>query len=231
MRSNGLALPSNCAGDAAVLKRRTSGQMIPGTKGYAEDAAWLIPRYENVSFEEKYQAVLHLLPAAPGSVLDLGAGTGIDSAWLAKRGHRVTAVEPVAAFRDAFNRLHSSLQIEWIDDSLPGLAKMASRKASFDLVLVSAVWHHLSPGERIAAMSRMAPLMKAGATLVMSIRHGPSPANRRVFEVSADETIDLALSHRLRLIENAQTPSQQLLNRQAGVTWTWLVFESGHQAL
>jgi len=88
--------------------------VVPGTEGYADDAAWLIPRYAEVSFEEKYQAVWHLLASVPGSVLDLGAGAGTDSAWLAKRGHRVTAVEPVAAFRDACTRLHPSLQVEWI---------------------------------------------------------------------------------------------------------------------
>ncbi len=198
---------------------------VPGTEGYLDDAEWLIPRYEGVSFEDKYQAVHHLLPTAPDSVLDIGAGTGVDSAWLTRQGHSVTAIEPVAAFRDAGLRLHSPLKIEWIDDSLPELFKMASRKESFDLVLVSAVWHHLAPVEQIRAMSRIAPLLKPGATLVVSIRHGAAPANRRVFEVSADQTINLALTFGLQLIEKAKSASIQRLNRQAGVTWTWLAFE------
>ncbi|HEY0586658.1 MAG TPA: methyltransferase domain-containing protein [Pseudoduganella sp.] len=201
-----------------------SDSAVPGTEGYIDDAEWLIPRYEGVSFEDKYKAVLHLLPASARSILDLGAGTGVDSAWLARQGHKVAAVEPVAALRDAGIRLHAPLPIEWIDDSLPDLAKMASREASFDLVLVSAVWHHLAPAERNRAMSRIAALMKPGATLVMSVRHGHSPANRRVFEVSTDDTIDLALLRSLRLIETGKTHSQQLHNRQAGVTWTWLAF-------
>jgi SAM-dependent methyltransferase len=197
----------------------------PGTEGYPEDAEWLIPRYEGVSFEDKYKAVFHLLPTAQSTVLDIGAGTGADSAWFANLGHNVTAIEPVAAFREAGIRLHSPLQIEWIDDSLPELAKVASRKEAFGLVLISAVWHHFAPDERKLAMSCIAPLMQPCATLVMSIRHGPSPANRRVFEVAPDGTIELALSHKLRLIERTETPSQQLRNRQAGVTWTWLAFE------
>ena len=45
---------------------------VPGTEGYLDDAEWLIPRYDGVSFEDKYQAVQHLLPTAPGSVLDIG---------------------------------------------------------------------------------------------------------------------------------------------------------------
>lgn len=198
---------------------------VPGTEGYLDDAEWLVPRYEGVSFEDKYQAVHHLLPTAPGSVLDIGAGTGVDSAWLTRQGHNVTAIEPVAAFRDAGIRLHSQLRIEWIDDSLPDLMKMASRKESFDVVLINAVWHHLAPVEQKHAMSRIVLLLKPGATLVMSIRHGAAPVNRRVFEVSADQTIDMALSFGLQLIEEAKTASIQRLNRQAGVTWTWLAFE------
>jgi len=198
---------------------------VSGTEGYSGDAEWLIPRYESVSFADKYRAVSHLLPTAPSTALDIGAGTGVDSAWLAKHGHDVVAVEPVAAFREAGIKLHSSPKIEWLDDSLPQLVEIASRKEAFDVVLVSAVWNHLAPQERARAMSNIVALLKFGATLVMSIRHGPFPTNRRMFEVSADETIDLAMSCGLSMILNARTASAQLLNRQAGVTWSWLVFE------
>jgi methylase of polypeptide subunit release factors len=57
--------------------------MIAGTKGYAEEAEELVKRYESIPFVEKHQAVLHLLPSTPGNVLDIGAGTGADAAWLA----------------------------------------------------------------------------------------------------------------------------------------------------
>lgn len=197
---------------------------VPGTEGYAEDATWLIPRYESISFEDKYRAVSHLMPTAPSSVLDIGAGTGIDAAWLAARGHKVMAIEPVTEFRNAGIRRHFPLQIDWIDDSLPDLVKVAACLESFDMVLVAAVWHHLAPRERMVAMSRIARLLKNGAILVMSIRHGPSPANRRAFEVSADETIDLAISYGLKKMLETRTASAQQINQKAGVTWTWLAF-------
>lgn len=199
--------------------------LIPGTEGYSEDAEWLIPRYESVSFPEKYRAVLHMLPSKPSMILDVGAGTGIDSAWLAMNGHNVIAVEPVAAFREAGIKLHPSSKIEWLDDSLPALSKIVPRNEIFDVVLVAAVWSHLAPHERVQAMASITALLKSGAILVMSIRHGPAPANRRVFDVSSEETIELAIVNGFSVILKVQTLSVQQINRQAGVTWSWLVFK------
>jgi len=198
---------------------------VPGAAGYAEAAEWLIPRYESVAFEEKYRAVLYLLPLVPGAVLDIGAGTGVDAAWCAAQGHMVTAVEPVAALREAGRGLHPSPHIEWIDDSLPELARIAARTEAYDLVLMSGVWQHLDPGERAAAMAAILPLMKPGAMLVMSVRHGPPPEGRRSFEVADEETIALANEQGGRLLMAAQLPSVQALNREAGVAWSWLVFQ------
>ena len=199
---------------------------IPGTEGYEDDAEWLIPRYESVISLEKYRAVLHLFPEAPSLILDVGAGTGVDAGWLVQKGHQIVAVEPVAAFREAGGKLHPSPKIEWVDESLPKLSKVVSRKTRFDLVLVSAVWNHLDSAEREQAMSSLASLVAASRPLILSIRHGPSPGNRRMFDVSVDETIRLAATHRLRVVVNAQAASTQLLNRQAGVTWSWLAFKS-----
>jgi protein-L-isoaspartate O-methyltransferase len=200
-------------------------KIVPGTEGYSEDAEWLIPRYESVSFVEKYKAVFDWLPTKPSTILDIGAGTGIDSAWLATNGHNVIAVEPTAAFREAGIKLHTSPRIEWLDDSLPALSKIAVRKATYDVVLVTAVWGHLAPRERVQAMSTITSLLKSEGILVMSIRHGSAPANRRVFDVSEDETIDLAMLNGLRVILKRKALSAQLINRQAGVTWSWLVLK------
>lgn len=108
--------------------------MTPSTRGYAEGARELIERYESIPFEEKHRAVLHLIPSRPCRVLDIGAGSGVDAAWFAQRGHRVVAVEPVKALRLAAMALHPSPRIEWVDDHLPGLARMRAREETFDLV-------------------------------------------------------------------------------------------------
>jgi SAM-dependent methyltransferase len=197
---------------------------LPGTEGYAAQADVLIARYEEVSFADKHQPLWPLFPPPPAAVLDIGAGTGADAAFLAAAGHPVVAVEPTDAFRVAAARLHPSPLIEWVDDGLPELALTRAMGRRFELVMLAAVWMHLSAAEREQAMPHLVSLLAPGGVLVMSLRHGPVPPERRMFEVSADETIRLAQAHGLHCRLSVTTPSVQWLNRQAGVTWSQLAF-------
>lgn len=75
---------------------------MSGTSAYEGEAGLrLLDRYETVSAPDLHGPVADLLPAAPSQVLDVGAGSGRDAAWLAKMGHEVLAVEPSATFREA----------------------------------------------------------------------------------------------------------------------------------
>jgi len=198
--------------------------MIPGTQGYAEQAHELIERYEAVPFPLKHQPELHLLPSSPGRILDVGAGTGVDAAWFASRGHAVVAVEPTRELREPGKALHPSSCIEWVDDSLPALERILARRQQFDAVMLTAVWMHLEQHERREAMPRLASLLAPAGVLVMSLRHGPVPAGRRMFEVSGDETIELARGCGLHLGLDAKAESADPANRAAGVWWTHLAF-------
>lgn len=202
----------------------TRHTMIPGTQGYAEHAAELSKRFESVSFAEKHAAVMHLLPSAPSTVLDLGAGTGADAAWFASRGHSVVAVEPTDALRQAGIGLHGAGAFEWVDDSLPDLAGLRACDQRFDVIMLTAVWMHLDERERRRAMPRLASLLAPNGVLVMSIRHGPAPSERRIFEVSDEETVALAAQCALRKLLVLRTESVQAANRLAGVTWSRLAF-------
>ncbi|MBS1214483.1 MAG: SAM-dependent methyltransferase [Proteobacteria bacterium] len=200
--------------------------MAPGTQGYSEQAAELIPRYEAESFEHKHRAELHVLPKSPGSVLDVGSGTGGDAAWLARQGHSVLAVEPTCRLREAAIALHPDPGIEWLDDSLPLLRSVRSREVKFDAIMLTAVWMHLEASERILGMKSLASLLGSDGVLIMSLRHGAVPQGRRMFEVSSEETVALAESHGLMCVLNVHTESSQAVNRIAGVsvTWTRLAF-------
>jgi 2-polyprenyl-3-methyl-5-hydroxy-6-metoxy-1,4-benzoquinol methylase len=200
--------------------------VIPGTQGYAEQADELVQRYESLAFADKHQAVLHLLPDAPAQVLDIGAGTGTDAAWLALRGHQVVAVEPTREMRAHGMALHPSTSIEWVDDSLPRLEQVARRQQRFELVMLISVWMHLDEDERRLAMPNVASLMAPNGVLVMSLRHGPVPDGRRMFKVSATETIALAQACGLRNVLNVHAPSALAVNRAAGVTSSRLAFRS-----
>lgn len=200
---------------------------VSGTEGYAENASSLVPRWQSISFADHHKPVLHLIPDTPSRILDVGSGIGTDAATLAAMGHSVVAVEPVDELRVAARNLHPACAVEWLDDSLPGLATLVSRRETFDFVMLTAVWMHLDVEQRRQAMPVISSLLHEGGMLIMSLRHGPVPEGRRMFDVSAEETIRLANVQDLRLMFERRTPSVQQANRNLGVSWTRLAFEKG----
>lgn len=194
--------------------------VMAGTEGYAEESASLIDRYERISFSDLHRDLAHLFPTQPGWVLDIGSGTGRDAAVFAARGHRVTAVEPTDPLRKAAVRLHPSPAIEWIDDGLPDLRRLDGRDGTYDLVMLTAVWMHLDEEQRQRAMRRVSALVRPGGIVIMSLRHGPVPAGRRMFEVSAEDTVRLGGRHDLKAI--AITSDGGDHHGRAGVSWSRL---------
>lgn len=193
--------------------------------GYVEDAAMLVPYWQKINPEEVFARVADFLPARPSRILDIGAGVGQDAAWFASHGHDVLAVEPVEAFRKAGQANPSAAAVEWLDDSLPDLVALKARRETFDLVMLIAVWAHLDPEQRRAAMPNIASQAAKGGRLIMSIRNGWAPQNRPVFEDTPDETIRLAQEAGLSLVYRNVCGSVMSINRSHNVTWTWLVFE------
>ena len=192
-----------------------------GTENYAEEAPELLKRYESISFADHHRSVIHLIPTVPGRVLDIGAGTGRDAAGLVGLGHSVVAVEPTEELRRGAMVLHPSPMIEWVDDSLPDLAAVRARREEFDAVMLTAVWMHLDAPQRRQAMPNVAALVRNGGVMIMSLRHGPVPPGRRMFEISAEETIALTQPLGLRrMLRREAEPSL----RQPGVSWTRLAF-------
>jgi SAM-dependent methyltransferase len=191
---------------------------IASTAAYSEKAEVLAQQYESVSFEDVHGDVLALLPQPPARALDVGAGTGRDAAALAARGYQVAAVEPTAEFRAIGQRLHASAAIDWIDDGLPDLASVPG---TFDLILLSAVWMHLDIPQRQQAMARVTGLLRDNGVMVLSLRHGPIPPGRLLFEVTAEETIALAKANGLQKLYSGKRPGQF---NQPGVWWDRLAF-------
>ncbi|WP_241665608.1 methyltransferase domain-containing protein, partial [Teichococcus oryzae] len=58
---------------------------------YDAQAATLVPCYKAVQPAALHAWWRDLLPEAPFALLDLGAGSGRDAAWLAALGHEVVA--------------------------------------------------------------------------------------------------------------------------------------------
>lgn len=195
---------------------------VPGTAGYAEAADALAVQYEEVTFNEVHCDVLHLLPAEPGRILDVGAGTGRDAAALAARGHCVVAVEPTAQLREHGQRIHTESGIHWVDDVLPELT-LSQHTERFDAVFATAVWMHLDARERRHAMARIAALLVPGGRLFVNLRHGPVPDGRRMFDVSAAETAELGAAHGLQPVHRGERPD---LHGRDNVRWSRLVLQA-----
>jgi SAM-dependent methyltransferase len=196
--------------------------VVSGTEGYAEEAHTLVESYERIPFAKLHEEVLHLIPSIPCRALDIGSGTGRDAAALAELGHDVVAVEPTEPFRSTAAQLHPSARIEYLDDSLPNLASLAEREDKFDLVMLTAVWMHLDKAQRQKAMKAIASLMCAGGVLILSLRYGPVPPGRRMFNVSAEETSGFAQDEGLALV--LELENQPSFFGRPGVSRTRLVF-------
>ncbi|HEV7267493.1 MAG TPA: methyltransferase domain-containing protein [Falsiroseomonas sp.] len=179
--------------------------------------------YEAFGFEEIHAGALPFLPAPPGLVLDVGAGSGRDAAWFAGRGFEVVAVEPAAALRQEAGRLHPSATIRWLDDRLPALAQLHRLGLAFDLVWASAVWMHMPPEDRPRAMRKLATLLKPGGRLVLTLRHGPAPGDRPMWPVDAAEVERLGLDHGLAL----RVATERVEDRQGrrDVRWQTVILD------
>jgi SAM-dependent methyltransferase len=194
-----------------------------GTEGYGATADERVEQYESLAFADVHRHMLHLFPTTPSRVIDIGAGTGRDAAAFAGMGHTVTAVEPTPELRSAARRLHGHLPITWIDDSLPDLDGVHALGQRYDLVMLTAVWMHLDESQRERAMGRVATLLDAGGLMSLSLRHGPVPAGRRMFEVSNAETRALAARHGLSTV--LESEGAALLGGPA-VWWSRLAFRA-----
>jgi SAM-dependent methyltransferase len=162
---------------------------------YEANAETVSARYEEVAANVVHAWLIDLLPDSPAAILDVGAGSGRDAAWLAGQGYDVVAAEPSNAMRSAAAQRHSDKAIRWIDDSLPGLDGVTRSGLSFDLILLSAIWMHITPAERARAFRKLINLLKPGGVIAITLRHGPAEPGRGIHSVSSSEIEALARNH------------------------------------
>jgi SAM-dependent methyltransferase len=192
---------------------------LKSTAGYAEAAERLVRQYEGVDFEKVHAAVLPYFLPPPCRVADIGAGTGRDAAALAGRGYSVVAVEPVAELRAIGERLHGGFGIEWVTDELPEVGELSE---SFGMMFLTGVWMHLDARERARGMRRVADLLAPGGRLFVSLRHGPVPAGRRMFEVPTGEVVAAGAACGLSLVYQGDRAD---LHGRSEIGWDNLVLE------
>ena len=185
--------------------------MVDPVAWYDANAEKVAAQYEAVASEAVHGWLQDLLPQDPGTVLDVGAGSGRDAAWLASMGHEVVAVEPSPSMRTAASSMHPDPGICWMDDRLPALGRVTQSGLSFDLILLSAVWMHVTQTNRPRAFRKLINLLKPGGLLAITLRSGPVEESRGFHPVSAEEVETLARDHGV-LVER-HTETEDLLGR------------------
>lgn len=193
--------------------------VAPYHRGFREFSA----AFESVGFEDLHRGALAFLPARPGLMLDIGAGSGRDARWFAAKNWEVIAVEPAAAMREAAQLAHPGSSVRWLDDRLPALADVHRLGLTFDLVWLSGVWMHVPPEERKRAMRKVATLLKPGGRLVMTLRHGPSVEERPMWPVDAHEVERLGLDFGLTL--RVATEFADDLQGRPDVRWQTVILD------
>src|SRR5512134_2808357 len=193
--------------------------MVDPIAWYEANAEMISARYESVLMESVHGWLVDLLPSPPALILDVGAGSGRDAAWLAGKGYDVVAVEPSPAMRKAAEGRHPDARIRWLGDRLPGLEQTLRLGLSFDFIVLSAVWMHLAPADRLRAFRKLITLLKPGGMLALTLRQRPAEDARGLHPVSAAEIETLARNHGA-LVVRASDAEDRLGRKE--VRWTQL---------
>lgn len=190
-------------------------------KSYDDFGGSLFEDYEKLSFSKIHRSFLRFLPERGGACLDVGAGSGRDAAAMARRGFRVTAVEPSRILRDLAQRTRADAKIRWIDDSLPNLSKLLASKQRYSFILLSAVWMHIAPNDRSQALKTLTKLLDFEGCIAITLRTGTPCDDRTMYAVSVQELLELSRQVGLKPIYVSRTV-QDSLNRNQ-VQWRKVV--------
>ena len=158
------------------------------------DIAQRAASYESIDPGQVNAWLEPYIPQEPATILDVGAGSGRDAAWLASRGHQVIAVEPSRDMRRQAEQFHSKSAFTLVADRLPDIKKTSRSGVSFDLILLNAVWMFIPETERKRSFRKLIALLKPRGVIAISFRT-PCERHRGMYPVSVAEIEQLALGH------------------------------------
>jgi SAM-dependent methyltransferase len=102
----------------------------------------------------------------PGPTVDIGCGSGRDTAWLSSHGFPTVGIDASDGLLAEARRRHPDMQ--FASGSLPRLDRLAD--ASFTNVLCETVIMHLPEDEVAPSVSRMLRLLVPGGSIYLSWR-------------------------------------------------------------
>ena len=199
----------------------TTANIDAAINAYDPLASHLAPIYESFSFEKRHRDHMDLLPNPGAWILDVGSGTGTNAAALAARGYKVVAAEPSAGMRREAAARHDAAVVTWLDDRVPELTHVRALGQKFDFLLLQAVFMHLPEPARAPALATLAGLALPHAVMALSLRHGPIPPGRIMYEIPAADVIGLGDHAGFDLIRQSTGASAA---NQPDVTFSRLCF-------
>jgi 2-polyprenyl-3-methyl-5-hydroxy-6-metoxy-1,4-benzoquinol methylase len=187
---------------------------------YNSNSKNLRSQYLSVSFEEIHASWLSFAPTSVGKkALDIGAASGRDALALHNLKYSVTAIEPAESLRK-LGKKYTGDQVNWLDDTLPTLSSISACK--YGLVLISAVWMHLSQKQQHASLTRLKEIVDKNGLLVITLRYGNFNDSRTTLFIDSDDTKKHAELNGFEcVLEHDQ--SDQLVRND--VNWKTLVFK------
>jgi SAM-dependent methyltransferase len=131
------------------------------------DSAQWDERYATSEYQWKMApnqfVAAQLADLTAGRALDLAAGEGRNSVWLAERGWRVTAVDFSRVGLEKGRKLAASRDVTGIDWVVADLRDYRPAASAFDLVLIAYLHCDVSP--RAQVLGRAAAALAPGGTL------------------------------------------------------------------
>jgi SAM-dependent methyltransferase len=193
---------------------------IATTDYYDREAESFAAHYDSVTFEAVHPRLLQYLPTM-GRALDVGAGSGRDAAGLAAHGLDVTAVEPSSGLRAIGER--RSEPIQWIDDRLPAISRLADWSGCYDIILCSAVLMLVDHDELLPSFATMARLLTPDGRIAVNIRE-PMPGEPADLFFSHSDADILAAAETVGLFCIDRAEVRDALGRDA-YSWRSFIFE------
>lgn len=189
---------------------------------YEKNAERLFSDYISLDFETIFLDVKRYIGDCHGQALDVGAGSGRDAAALASKGFQVVAVEPSSRMRALAQEYYVGSDIHWVDDSLPLLSKIISSNKKFDLILLSAVWMHLTKHEQSKSLEVLSSLLADKGKLIITLRLGPPEPDRNISVVRTDELLELAKKNSLTPVFVSELGTDSFKRNE--IQWQKVVF-------
>ena len=164
---------------------------------YDQNADAFIQGTQNADMTQQYRLFLKYVPQG-GKVLDLGCGSGRDSAYFASLGFQVTAV-------DGSEELCKRVRTNYGIDAQCVRFEELSFEEAFDAVWACASLLHVPKAAMPQVLARVSAALKPGGILYASFKYGREERveNGRFFNDYTEADLDTLLTpeNRLSLLE------------------------------